>query len=328
MEMVACIYCKSGNVFKVDRYKCLAEEDERYFDNMNIYKCHSCNLTFAHPIPSDDMLNEFYTKIYRKKGRPHYISNSEKISFNGWSNAQFAYISQYFDFKSAGTVLDVGPGYGFLLREIGKHHPHLRLVGIDPDMSSLQYLNDLGIETESMVFGQDVCKYFNNKKVELIISSHSLEHMSDPKEFFRTCFEILSEDGLIFLEVPNCEFVHSGYLPRPYDSPHLLFFNIPFLKTLFSDLGLDIINLSTAGMPMEEEIKLMNMGYDSIRNNSGRILRAAFNVLKSLMPEKVKTLIRPLIGNGSLGVSCIRPFWPYQYGGNRWTIRAVVKMKE
>jgi len=272
---------------------------------------------------SEEILSDFYSKVYRKKSRPHYIKNPDKIILNPWTNAQYSYISQYFNFDLAKLIIDVGPGYGFLLREIKMRHPHVRLVAIDPDATSLKYLNDYDIETKSMFFEKDGNTYFYEEKVDLIISSHSLEHMTNPKYFFKTSKETLSETGGIFLEVPNCEFNSSGYMPRPYDSPHLLFFSKQFLKRLFHDLSFEIINISTAGRSMTAEIQLMERQFGYTRNKVLRKKKYIYNRLKEKMPQQFKNAIKYL-----LNINKNTIFEYYQYGGNRWTIRGFLRPKK
>jgi 2-polyprenyl-3-methyl-5-hydroxy-6-metoxy-1,4-benzoquinol methylase len=125
---------------------------------------------------------------------------------------------QYSNLENAKNIIDIGPGYGFLLREVKKYFPHLNTYAIDPDVNSSKYLKEYNIKCISKIEDANVLEGF-----DLIISSHCLEHYSDPNIFFLECEKHLKQTGNVFLEVPNCKFERSCYLDREYDGPHLHF---------------------------------------------------------------------------------------------------------
>lgn len=287
---------------------------------MSIYRCDECELGFAYPIPPTELLNKYYKDIYRKNDRAHYTKKPADIKFTHWSNAQYAYISQFFNFDEAETVIDIGPGYGFLLREIAKNHPHLRLIAVDPDINSIEYLRNYSIEIEDLCYEIEGEKRFKGNRVDLIISSHSLEHMTSLDGFFKVSRGILKKSGSVFIEVPNCELTSHGYLPRTYDSPHLLFFTAKSFKKIADKYGFNYTNISTAGMSMKEEISLMKKLSNDTNNFPENIKYAAVQALKNILPVRVKNSIKSMIMDDSLPLELSH----YQYGGDRWTIRALL----
>ena len=65
-----------------------------------------------------NVLDEFYSTIYRDAARQqNYFDKPEQIDFTALHNAQYCYISQFVDFQKVKSVLDIGSGYGFLLRD-------------------------------------------------------------------------------------------------------------------------------------------------------------------------------------------------------------------
>ena len=60
-----------------------------------------------------------------------------------------------------------------------------------------------------------------NTKFDLIVTTHSLEHLTNI-DIFSKFNDILNPTGFLFFEVPNCP--KEYFQGRPYDSPHLLFF--------------------------------------------------------------------------------------------------------
>ncbi len=99
----------------------------------------------------------------------------------------------------------------------------MRLIAIDPDINNIKYLERYGIEIKKTLLDLEEQIIDSILAPDLILSSHSLEHMSDPKIFFSKVEKILPKRGYLFIEVPNCPFTPNLYLQHSYDSPHLLF---------------------------------------------------------------------------------------------------------
>ena len=70
-------------------------------------------------------------------------------------------------------------------------------------------------------------KDFNNYegKMDVIIISHVLEHVSDPKGFLSFANSFLKKGGALFVEIPCNDFQHKTIM-----EPHLLFFDKKPLK--------------------------------------------------------------------------------------------------
>ena len=89
--------------------------------------------------------------------------------------------------------------------------------------------------------------YLNTLKdncIDLIYSSHSLEHVSDVDETLQEFKEVLKPGGYIFLEVPNADHPEDGpQMGKNRHTTHVLFskkvfienFDIKFIETLNMD---------------------------------------------------------------------------------------------
>ena len=83
------------------------------------------------------------------------------------------------------------------------------------------------------------------KFFDLIITSHVIEHLSNPKMFLNKIKGSLKRNGLIFIEVP-C----NDYLFKPFDEPHLLFFDKKSIKKLTEDF--ELLKISYHGKLISE----------------------------------------------------------------------------
>ena len=235
--MATCACKKNSSCRKIDTFKPLVPEDTEYFGKMDIYFCDECKLIFAAPQPPLEKLDLYYKNVYRRKDRPYYFPNPENQVPKDFEKSQYSYMSQFVDFSQIQSILDLGPGYGLLLREIKKRHKHIKIFAADPDTKSFEHLAKFDIN----------CIDINNlnkenwQEFDLIITSHSLEHFSNPDDFFALAKKFCKKDGSIFIEVPNNPIDSDKYCKRPYDAPHLLFFTEPSLSYFIKKNGFDML---------------------------------------------------------------------------------------
>lgn len=317
---IICPICKSTDVKYIDAYKTYTSIDNDYFKNMKIFTCNICNLSFADPIPNKELLEKYYSTVYRRKGGPFCNINPEKVTFNEWQNSQYAYISLFFNFKKLDTVLDIGPGYGFLLREIRKNHKDIKLIAADIDFDRIKYLKKYNIELRKTTFAYHSEPLNFPHDINLILSSHSLEHMAEPLQFFDFVKKHLHKDGKLFLEVPNNSFTKECFLHRSFDSPHLFFMDKKSLMYMTNVAGFNVDHISTVGTPCPDVIIHMKKQYDRYHNkNRFDHLKSMINTIQYRFINSFKILTGKTINNFDYN-------W-YQYGGNRSVLRAMLSKK-
>lgn len=103
------------------------------------------------------------------------------------------------------TVADLGCGPGQLLGELARRRPDLELVGIDGDPECLRRAGlrcpaatlveiDLERPTGGLV---------GPGTVDVVVSSHALEHLADPVAALRGWADLVRPDGCLIIAVPN-----------------------------------------------------------------------------------------------------------------------------
>ena len=145
------------------------------------YFCPFCNIFFLDPQPSDQELDYIYHISYKRrlKRLKLLLSIMSRVRANhryklitSWGNVSLAN-------TMAGTLLDVGYGDGSFMDVFKKH-------GWDVD--GIEYSKDSPMDI--------------NKNYDLIIMSHSLEHMRNPVETLQGLKHFLRKNGKIYIEVP------------------------------------------------------------------------------------------------------------------------------
>jgi SAM-dependent methyltransferase len=88
-------------------------------------------------------------------------------------------------------------------------------------------------------------------RFDLVSLSHVLEHLPDPVGMLRQIREhLLSEDGLLLLEVPNF------YAHDSYELAHLACYTPHTLKAVLHQAGYEVVHFERHGVPRSDLLKL------------------------------------------------------------------------
>tara|TARA_Y100000589_G_scaffold217210_1_gene204873 strand:+ start:329 stop:1333 length:1005 start_codon:yes stop_codon:yes gene_type:complete len=246
--LIKCVLCGGYSEY-ISKYKFHVDFDKKYFGKPSLFSCKSCGLTFTSPAPDKTLLEEFYTKIYRSFGRPHYITPfSDNEIQNRHYLAAFCFMKVLLEEQknlfidgNKISILEIGAGWG----EIGSALKHisqnrLDIYTVEPCLQTRKKLKKNGYKV------LDSMDDIENKSINAIISLHVLEHFANPNDFAELYESKIDSNSLIFLEVPNCRF-NDGFIKRPYDSPHLTFWNYESLKEFSKRRGYETLSIYTKG---------------------------------------------------------------------------------
>ena len=247
-----CLICKKKDKVKfIDDYKFEVESDIKYLGKLKIFGCEECNLYFADPVPDLKRLNYYYSDIYRAKGRPHNIEYN--YSENSYKDDKFLnyllYLSTFINFKKIKNIFDFGAGTGDLGYLIKNNFNHINLYCCENDKYSLEILNKRGYRNFKDLNQID-------QKFDLIISLHSIEHLTNLDPIF-TLKNLINEKGYFFFEVPNCPF-EKNFIKRAYDAPHLIFFTKKSWEKIAALISLNLINFSYASYSLDDAFIYMS----------------------------------------------------------------------
>ncbi|MCK5579861.1 MAG: class I SAM-dependent methyltransferase [Candidatus Omnitrophica bacterium] len=202
--------------------------------------CQQCGLGVAYPLLSDEQLEKLYQKgQYWQDSETKILTAREYPGRCAVAQAQWKFISIYLNNqgnKKEISVLDVGAGQGFLGMAAAKDKqlrlerycaveadPYLRGSLIKTWEKSFSYVRFEASESVSTLEGT----------FDVVILSHIIEHLPDPKMFLKEVVGRLNPDGVLFVDVP-----YQDYRFKSNVFPHLLFFNEENLRKLFKAVGL------------------------------------------------------------------------------------------
>jgi len=231
-----------------------------------IIVCETCGFGMAKPMPRQRQLDEFY-----RKGS--YWNNSKYDKhLESHNRTQADYRASWvrtFLKKERVHALDIGAGTGAMLEALGSKFSLLAYDFIEPDINLAAYIKSRDTEIAKDLPSLEASR----KKYDVIFLNHVVEHMVDPMEFLKSIKSKLTEEGIVYIEVP-----HNDYKKKDDVFPHTLFFTPDSLFRMVSKTGFNVLEIKTFGkLPgLSGKDRLLKLGFRvSIRFKS-RFLQTLF----------------------------------------------------
>ncbi|QQE11762.1 class I SAM-dependent methyltransferase [Planctomycetota bacterium] len=263
-----------GGVVKVDeRYVCPISGgkmrkwlevpgDFRRKDDESVYElfwCEESGLGQLLPRPNEEEITSFYQldAYYTHQDYDPYkrgLSFDEKVCAHiAWrfDRSKELNATRFRELKGAGikSCCDVGCGGGgslIRMRDGGIEE----LVGIDPDPDARESVKENGFEVYSGT-AEELPAEIEGRRFDMVLMTHVLEHTVDPVAALKSLQSLVSDDGLLVIEVPN----HDNYGLKMWreawpwlDVPrHLNFFTKKSLVELCGITGWEIVSVEYRG---------------------------------------------------------------------------------
>lgn len=230
-----CLICRKNN------YKVIATKTRD--SNHKIVVCKACSHIQMFPLPNRAEEKEFYnkdiqSKLIYKKLDPKILEQKLKPDNKRRAEALFAVC------KSKSSVLDVGCGYGFFLKELHENgFKNIEGVEVSRDRRrAAKKIVNVPIWSFKIEGNNKTNKLFS-----FVTFFHVLEHSRNPVVIARDLKSYLKKDGTLIIEIPNA----NDYLikfSKPYKNffwqiAHLNYFTQKSLKSVITQAGYSNIKI-------------------------------------------------------------------------------------
>lgn len=209
-------------------------------DNFNdmfvLEECQNCNHVTIKNKPSEERLNKYYERDFWEekirdfdfnlKWNKVLISSSSSHERFIRSKKQFKYITSKLDLNKNTKIIDIGSGFAPILYHFSKAN-YKKLYALEFSKNLCKYLKIQNINAVNASL-EELAKM--NMHFDLIIISHTLEHVANPIKFLELIKKISTNGTSLFIEVP-----FQDYLEPFNENLHLNFFSkVSLLKALES----------------------------------------------------------------------------------------------
>jgi hypothetical protein len=212
-----CKICDSTAIIYTHKYlSMLVPEGFPLPGELDLNFCRECQFISNSSSAIELNYTEYYTELNKHQIREGNLFEIDEIYFK----ELIEYISSNSEFSFIGSrILDFGSG-ALLFSELAK------VAGAE---SAENY--DVGM------------KGIAHTKYDLIVSTHTFEHILDPVQIFQDLLMLLRKDGYIAIAVPDASTYAKAYY-GPYshfDLEHINHFSIPSLTAMFDRFGLEVV---------------------------------------------------------------------------------------
>lgn len=152
--------------------------------HFTLQKCETCQFYATYPSPS----NESYDLSHDEDGK--FIS----MDTRKWNKALLKRVLKY---KKKGELLEIGPNAGNFLEMATD--AGFDCLGVEIDEVAAKE----GIRLGRNIVQADALTYKFNKKFDVIVMNHVLEHIPQIKEVPQKIYQLLKDDGVVVLNIPH-----------------------------------------------------------------------------------------------------------------------------
>jgi len=244
-----------------------------------ILVCNNCGYGKYINSISEDEIKNYYGQSFWNKNMDVFFKNETRDSLNR-ATGQFSLLKRYLLKKNI-KILEIGAGSAQLSKKLKEYNTNYELEVVETGDNWTDYYKKNDLKRISYFYPDT-----NISKYDVIIASHWLEHVLDLKNTIKELYENLKRDGLLFIEVPNCNKEYWEHDIK--DIPHIHFFTKRSLKSIFNDNGFKVnfidnfgitnkefynLNYSSKGMSKELKEKIDTSIRENLHRENGNILR-------------------------------------------------------
>lgn len=204
--------------------------------NLTYELCRDCCLIWR---SADSMqLSKTYEEVYFDS-KNYKNKRKHKVKKSGWL-IDLARLKN----RQLSSLLEVGCSLGYTLEAAQKRG--IEHLGIDISKYAVQTCKELGLNALNLSLGE---LKLRDKKFDLIFMQHVLEHFENPFSTLKACSDLLKDDGMVLILVPNSKFrsavkkkeEHRFYSKKGVGLEHFVYFNYINLNAVLSVSGFEIV---------------------------------------------------------------------------------------
>jgi 2-polyprenyl-3-methyl-5-hydroxy-6-metoxy-1,4-benzoquinol methylase len=222
-------------------------------EGFSFVKCKHCGLVQRNPQPDKNEILARYSSTY----------GNDYLSYELENEAAFLKLQQL-ALKDAGfiklektlfateklraetpSILDIGCATGSLLAAL--RDKGWRVTGVEISPSAIYAKNERKLDVRNIPLEEN---NFSDNYFDVILASHLIEHLNEPKAFLEETYRILKDNGSIFITTPDISGFQSilfGSRWRSAIFDHLYLFSRRTLSKMLKTVGFKVVSCHSWG---------------------------------------------------------------------------------
>jgi len=247
-------------------------------------QCSQCKLIVTNPRPENNALSAYYASeqyISHSNTSKGIINKLYKLVRTFTLRSKIRLLKKH---KRTGCLLDIGCGAGYFLGACQQYG--FVVKGVEPDSRTREAsMVQFGID----VTGEESLETFDPKSFDIISMWHVLEHVTEPRKRMDQVHQLLKDDGIAIVALPNPASHDATYYGRDwagYDVPrHLFHFTPEVFEKLMKETHFELFQT----LPMHFDSFYVSMLSERNRKRSFPVLRGFLrglisNIMASFNP--------------------------------------------
>jgi novobiocin biosynthesis protein NovU/D-mycarose 3-C-methyltransferase len=206
-------------------------ETEQFFP-LDVYFCRSCTLVQLLDVVDPAILFRDYVYV---------TGTSDTMRAHNASYASA--VVELLAAKPEDLVVEIASNDGSLMKCFAGHG--VRTLGIEPATNIAAMAREDGVDTVNEFFSLAVAKDVRRERgpARAVVANNVLAHVDETVDFLLGCRELVTDDGLVIIEVP---YLGELLTRLEYDTiyhEHLCYFSVMALMRLFESAGLSVVSV-------------------------------------------------------------------------------------
>ncbi|MGF7050593.1 2-polyprenyl-3-methyl-5-hydroxy-6-metoxy-1,4-benzoquinol methylase [Paenibacillus sp. DS2015] len=177
--------------------------------------------------------------------------------------------------QNTGRTLEIGCGNGYSTERLIKIFDDYYVL--EPSHKNMELMKER-LGTEINMINELLEDFQTDRKFDHILFLNVLEHVADPILSLEKIGELLSEEGRVFISVPNCMSLnrragfemgllesHDQFAPKDYQVGHRRLYTVEMLKEHIESANLELETMKGVFLKPLAESQMMELGLDAIK---------------------------------------------------------------
>jgi 2-polyprenyl-3-methyl-5-hydroxy-6-metoxy-1,4-benzoquinol methylase len=215
-------------------------------EGFSFVKCKHCGLVQRNPQPDKNEILARYSSTYGNDYLSYELENEASflklqqlaLKDAGFSKLEKKLLPAAEQRAEAPSILDIGCATGALIASL--RDKRWRVTGVEISPSAIYAKNERKLDVFNTPLEEN---HFPDNSFDVILASHLIEHLNEPKTFLEETYRILKNNGSIFITTPDI----SGFQSRLFGSrwrsaifDHLYLFSRRTLSKMLKTAGFKV----------------------------------------------------------------------------------------